>query len=99
MTTERKIEIVECVMKNNRLGNEAKHGVVGIYDILSELCNIDDYLLMSGDIAKFSFDSGELAKKDSYHHSKKFPKSQQVRINFLSKYIEHLKAQENERQP
>lgn len=94
MTTERKIEIARAVMNNKRLGSVS---ICSLLLRITNFDNIDDMISMREDMYKLYLSFGGESNIDSHW----FPlitttraKARTERINFLKKYIEHLKQQQ-----
>lgn len=92
MTTERKIEIASKVLgQSNWFQYHSICLLIG--NIVS---TIDELQEIKNSMYAYYRSIGGQKLIDDYWFSVKMPQTITERINFLEKYIEHLKAQENE---
>jgi hypothetical protein len=89
LTTARKIEIATAVMQDNRLG------LLFICEILKELINEKLHRQqLIGEMYEFLDHSPSI---NELWFTADFPEARTERIEFLQKYIHHLKDTENEK--
>lgn len=96
LTTQRKIEIATAVMDHPLLGTRTGHNLyAGICYILGKVDykHQQDLIL---DMAKFNWQIGGYSNTSSYWYTTNGENHKTERIEFLQKYINHLKQQENE---
>lgn len=97
LTTSRKIEIATAVMKDKRLGDENRmyYNFVpyGICEVLRYYTIEEDYSNFKEDLRKFANKINIATPLGEYWFSMKKNKARTERIEFLTKYIQHLKEQ------
>jgi hypothetical protein len=97
LTTSRKIEIAQAVMEDTSLGHWSSLHFQGMCDSIDDIVNTEDEFYRFKDDIRFYFLSLGLKNHDSFHwFITSGSQARTVRIEFLKKYIQHLKDNDNE---
>ena len=94
LTTSRKIEIATAVMEDPRLGHRPLFGFEGICSCSIDHCSDIERPVFMSELWDYRMVySNSWANRDRYWFPIYLPEARTERIEFLKKYIQHLKEQ------